>query len=404
MRTNNSYTDNIGLGHLQIIFNYEVSVNFDFALGWNMLGLPLDVPDPNYLTLFPNANPNTLFGYSGGYFSTDIVETSTGYWLNHPQEIVEVTGLDITESVIDLDAGWNMIGGPNCSVPIGNIEDPGGIIVPNTIFGYDGGYFLADTIDATKGYWIMASAPGTITISCGTLLAKGRNDLTIPVAALTDFGKIDISDAGSKGQILYFNGKLDENISIESYSMPPVSPKGSFDARLTGGYRLSESNEVTIQVQSSNYPLSIAVTDLNYEEGYGYVLQEIVSGVEVASHTIVDGVKIVISNENVSLLKITQQQQAIPTSFKLAQNYPNPFNPSTMIKYDLPETRNVTLVIYNALGEKVRTLVSGMQDAGYYSILWDAKNDSGSKVGSGLYIYALRAGNYYSVKKMMLLK
>jgi len=65
-----------------------------------------------------------------------------------------------------------------------------------------------------------------------------------------------------------------------------------------------------------------------------------------------------------------------------------------MIKYDLPETRN----------EKVRTLVSGMQDAGYYSILWDAKNDSGSKVGSGMYIYALRAGNYYSVKKMMLLK
>ncbi|GAF91824.1 unnamed protein product, partial [marine sediment metagenome] len=137
--------------------------------------------------------------------------------------------------------------------------------------------------------------------------------------------------------------------------------------------------------------------------GYGYVLQEIVGGEEVGSHNIVDGVKIVISNENVSLLKITKQQ-ALPTSFALAQNYPNPFNPSTMIKYDLPETRNVTLVIYNALGEKVRTLVSGMQDAGYYSILWDSKNDSGIKIGSGMYIYSLRAGDYYSVKKMMLLK
>ena len=185
--------------------------------------------------------------------------------------------------------------------------------------------------------------------------------------------------------------------------MPPVSPKGSFDARLTGGYRLSESDEVTIQVQSSHYPVIVTVTDLNYEEGYGYVLQEISGGVEVGSHTIVDGVKIVISNANVSLLKITKKQ-AIPTSFNLVQNYPNPFNPSTMIKYDLPETRDVSLVIYNTLGEKVRTLVSGVQDAGNYSVLWNSKNDTGLKVGSGMYIYALRAGDYYSVKKMMLLK
>ncbi len=407
MRTNISYTDSIVLGHLQIIFNYEVSVNFDFAEGWNMLSLPLDVPGPNYLTLFANAVPGTLFGYdSSGYYPATSIDATKGYWLKFPAaESDNVEGVEITLMNIGLALGWNMIGGPNCSVPIGNIEDPGGIIISGTIFGYDSsGYYPATYIDATKGYWIKASAPGAITISCVTFLAKGGNDLTIPVATLTDFGKIDISDAGSKGQILYFNSKLDGNISIESFSMPPVSPQGSFDARLTGNYRLNESDEVTIQVQSSNYPLSITVSDLNYEEGYGYVLQEIISGVEVASHKIVDGVKIVISNENVSLLKITKRLQAIPTSFKLAQNYPNPFNPSTMIKYDLPETRNVTLVIYNALGEQVRTLVSGMQDAGYYSILWDAKNDLGSKVGSGVYIYALRAGNYYSVKKMMLLK
>jgi len=75
-----------------------------------------------------------------------------------------------------------------------------------------------------------------------------------------------------------------------------------------------------------------------------------------------------------------------------------------VIKYDLPEMRNVTLAIYNALGEKVRTLVSGIQSAGYYSVLWDAKNDSGNKIGSGIYIYTLRAGDYNSVKKMILLK
>jgi len=178
--------------------------------------------------------------------------------------------------------------------------------------------------------------------------------------------------------------------------MPPVPPQGSFDARLSGDYRLSEIDEVTIQVQSSNYPLSVRVTDLNNEQGY--VLQEIVGGVEVGSHRIVDGVEIVISNENVSLLKITKQE-ALPTSYNLEQNYPNPFNPSTTIKFSLPEATNVTLTVYNTLGQKVTELVNSKLEAGRYSYQWNAGN-----VSSGIYIYELRTEIFVSMKKMTLLK
>ena len=94
----------------------------------------------------------------------------------------------------------------------------------------------------------------------------------------------------------------------------------------------------------------------------------------------------------------------LPLSFDLNQNYPNPFNPSTKISYQIPQTEFVTLEIYNALGEKVRTLVNEVQETGYYEVEWDAKNSSGNQLSSGIYLYRLSAGNYINVMKMVLLR
>ncbi|GAB4363454.1 MAG: hypothetical protein Kow0042_01390 [Calditrichia bacterium] len=88
----------------------------------------------------------------------------------------------------------------------------------------------------------------------------------------------------------------------------------------------------------------------------------------------------------------------------MQQNYPNPFNPRTVIKYGIPQAERVEVAIYNTLGQKVKTLVSGHQEAGYYTVVWDATNDSGSKVSSGIYFYAVNAGKHRAIKKMILLK
>jgi len=85
--------------------------------------------------------------------------------------------------------------------------------------------------------------------------------------------------------------------------------------------------------------------------------------------------------------------------FALDQNYPNPFNPSTTIKFSLAEASDVTLTIYNTLGQKVTELVNAKLDAGRYSYQWNA-----SDVATGMYIYELRAANFVSLKKMILLK
>jgi len=89
----------------------------------------------------------------------------------------------------------------------------------------------------------------------------------------------------------------------------------------------------------------------------------------------------------------------IPIRNELIQNYPNPFNPTTNIRYTLVEKNNVRLSIFNSLGELVETLVDGPQDAGEYSISWNAAN-----YPSGIYLYRIQAGNFSRVRRCLLIK
>jgi flagellar hook assembly protein FlgD len=95
---------------------------------------------------------------------------------------------------------------------------------------------------------------------------------------------------------------------------------------------------------------------------------------------------------------------AIPATFALDQNYPNPFNPSTTVRYQIPNDANVALDIYNLQGQKIRTLVSKEQKAGYYSVVWDGRNEAGQTVSSGLYLYRVQAGSFVATHKMLMIK
>ena len=97
--------------------------------------------------------------------------------------------------------------------------------------------------------------------------------------------------------------------------------------------------------------------------------------------------------------------QTRPEAFALADNFPNPFNPTTTIKYALPQAADVELTVYNVVGQPVRTLVAEYQSAGRYAVEWDATNDSGHSLSSGMYFYRLQAGGeFLEVKKMLLLR
>ena len=92
------------------------------------------------------------------------------------------------------------------------------------------------------------------------------------------------------------------------------------------------------------------------------------------------------------------------SDFKIYQNYPNPFNPSTTISFDIPTSSYVQLVIYNMLGQKVRTLVNQKLQHGSHNATWDGTTDTGSQVPSGVYLYKLKSDNFSDTKKMILMK
>jgi len=94
--------------------------------------------------------------------------------------------------------------------------------------------------------------------------------------------------------------------------------------------------------------------------------------------------------------------------FKLEQNYPNPFNPSTKIKFTIPsnvkrETLNVTLKIYDVLGNEVTTLINKKMQAGSYEVEFSTTGGA-TRLPSGIYFYQLRAGNFSATKKMLMIK
>jgi hypothetical protein len=94
----------------------------------------------------------------------------------------------------------------------------------------------------------------------------------------------------------------------------------------------------------------------------------------------------------------------VPTTFSLGQAYPNPFNPSCEIRFGLPRDSRVQLVIYNLLGQAVRVLVDDQLSAGFKTVIWDGKDNSGRMATSGVYIYRIKAGDFVENRKMVLLK
>jgi len=104
------------------------------------------------------------------------------------------------------------------------------------------------------------------------------------------------------------------------------------------------------------------------------------------------------------IVGIEDEFAGIPEEYDLYQNYPNPFNPSTLIKYALPKSSNVSLVIYNLMGQEIMSWEESNVPPGYYEKIWNGTTRSGVLLSSGIYIYRITAGDFVRTRKMVLLK
>ena len=140
----------------------------------------------------------------------------------------------------------------------------------------------------------------------------------------------------------------------------------------------------------------LAHIGLEPDEYVWFDQQDVANGVD----TVVEAALEWIDSENVTGV----EENLIVDTFQLNQNYPNPFNPSTTITYVLKNESDVTLKVYNVLGQAVRTLVSERQTTGLKSLVWNGNNDGGNSVSGGVYIYRIEADDFVQSKKMVLIK
>lgn len=146
---------------------------------------------------------------------------------------------------------------------------------------------------------------------------------------------------------------------------------------------------------------------LGFAESGAYTIRAYKAGFDTTMFTVdlAEGETIL---ENIFLVAIitnvAESTPGLPETFTLAQNFPNPFNAGTTIRYTLPAQSEVSLTIYNVIGNRVTMLVDEMQSAGEYRIEWDATNATGSAVPSGVYFYRLETGGLVQTNKMILLQ
>ena len=353
--------------------------------GWNMISLPL-LPHPSRKdSVFPTAI-SPAFGYAGAYYAQPDLEFGVGYWLRFPAvQSIPILG-DYREHVtIAVNTGWNLIGSVSFPLSAANVTtDPPGLRV-GSVFGYDKGYQVADSLMPLRAYWINMTAPGSVVLTSGDTTVRLREKIPSTMSIAENLNFIRVTDAGGNSQTLYF-GKLENNTNLQLFALPPVPPPGIFDLRYTsaGLLEINDSTrlkEVPILISSAVYPLKIrwGVTQVNAE---GIL---IIDGAREIHVQETGELRLDNPQSSVHLqLKPLSGSKELPMEFALEQNYPNPFNPLTTIRYQLPVVSRVKLMISNVLGQVVQTLKDDIEEAGYKMVTWDART-----CASGVYFCRL---------------
>ena len=244
-----------------------------------------------------------------------------------------------------------------------SVDNRGGVVVSGTTDGLDGGqdfitmkYSSAGVLQWTNIY----GGAGLGDDQLQSMTRDGTGAIYVTGQSLSESGSFDYttlkySEAGEQLWEKHFTGNgysYDDPSDIVVDSHGTVWVTGSSHYMLLGNF--DWSHVITIQYLQNLYPVSV-VTEL-------------------------------------------------PNTFSLEQNYPNPFNPETTLQFDIPEAQDVSLVIYNLQGQEVVTLDAGYKSAGRYNIEWDASDQHGELVSTGVYFCRLTAGEFSQTIKMLYLK
>ena len=368
------------------------------------------------------------------WFKPDSIVIGRAYWFKHSynEPVVfsnkDTTGFSVPLKPyeITLHKGANMVGSP-FPFPV-QAELSSGVSAPykygsdskegwadTTVFEPWAGYAVQSTTDSGK---IIFHPIQDTTIAART--ARSGWTLNLDLSNSTSFDRtsaigrcsdckdmIDLNDMTilpSLSQRVYIsldienNGSYDYSKDLRSsnetngvWDMRVNSTKQSEPLLLKGSFDHELPNNILLMI--------VDVTSRNIIKNFPYESINIPK-----MNSAFSDFKIIVGEEAYVLSMVDEILNSIPTEFSLGQNYPNPFNPVTKMDISLPITGDVTLVIYNILGQKVRTLLSGELNYGYHTMQWNGLDDQGLRVSSGVYFSEFRSRDHRKTKKMLLLK
>jgi len=289
---------------------------------------------------------------------------------------------------------------------------------------YDGtDWLFASLMEPFKGYAVYSSEETIVEVpplESPTLLSFRKESL-LPFEP-DWYMQISITANHFQDQYNYVGASSFTTPLIDRYDYQEPPPIGNFvslyftsqdyEGRFSTDFRQSGQNgylfdfEVTsnvqglknIEINAENLSLQYDWMVISKETGVNYGKEIIQLTQSQANYTLIIGT-------DAYLAEFKMEYSQLPSDFRLYQNYPNPFNPNTSICYQLPQQSEVTIEIFNILGQRVITLQQNeIKEAGYYQIPWDGTSDTGEKVASGIYILQLRTNNYHQSIKMMIQK
>lgn len=409
MRKQSSYKIT-NLSVTQVRITNSAPEYFTFERGWNMISVPVRFFVSNKKRyVFPTAI-SSAFSFGLNYQVADTLTHGKGYWIKfETNQLLPLDGYPVLRDTIPVEAGWNLIGAPYTAIRTNSIQSIPTGIISGSFFEYKLGYLIADSLKPTKGYWIKTTQPGSLILSSSSMIVEKSEALT-NADLIKSYNSISLLDSKENEQTLYFSTSPVENIDM--FDLPPSPPAGIMDARFSSNRLLDVFNDdnrtLTMNISSAEYPLKISIKSSTSKD-YRISLQDGVSGNKLGS--ISTGQTIQINNPDITKLSLTLiDAKSVPSVFALGQNYPNPFNPTTTIEFSLPFESNVTLQVYNIVGQKVATLVENkVFDAGVHSLsLNSSELNTNDRLSSGVYFYRLTANSnkqiFSSVKKMLFIK
>ncbi|MFA6439594.1 MAG: T9SS type A sorting domain-containing protein, partial [Bacteriovoracaceae bacterium] len=386
MKAQNSYrATSLAITSLKIEHSNSLSETISFSEGWNMLSIPVGVPNMTVNSIFPLAT-SQAFGFTDGYVMVNSFLPGKGYWLKFAAaETKHLQGTKISGPV-NVPGNWSMIGVFDRDVAVHSIVSVPPNIVTSLFFGFDAsGYVTVDTLKTGKGYWVKTLTAGMLEFD--SKLAKQSSAQSV-ADHLTKLGRITITDAKERSKVLYTAG---HGMDGERFALPPVPPSGIYDVRYrSDSYGKDVTAGEVIDIRGAVFPIRIRV------DGIMAIVQDVIGG-SLISRELKSGEEMTILESTISSIFV--KERALPAEYSLDQNYPNPFNPSTTISFSLPEDAFVRLTVFNVIGQEVAQLTNGMMAAGVHRMEFNAR-----QLSSNVYFYKMEAGSFVEIKRMMLLK